>query len=106
MKRAIISIEMTGDEQIEMSFDEVCEQHDISESDLAHWIEQGLFVGDILHNQSSSFSQCMVQRLQSARRLQADLGVNEPGVVLVLELMEQLQQLRDELKVLTRHRDT
>lgn len=105
MKHSIVSIEITGDEPFVMTFDEVCQHHGMSEVDLTYWIEQGLFLSDSLHNQPTVFTHRMVQRLQSACRLQEDLGVNEPGVVLVLELFDELQQLRDELKVLARHRD-
>ena len=105
MKHSIVSIEITADEPFVMSFDEVCLHHGISDVDLERWIEQGLFLSDSSHQNPTTFNPLMVQRLQSACRLQADLGVNEPGVVLVLELFDELQQLRDELKVLTRHRD-
>lgn len=38
-----------------------------------------------------------IQRMKKAIRLAQDLGVNAPGVVLAIELMEQMQQLQNEL---------
>lgn len=41
-------------------------------------------------------------RLQKARRLQKDLGVNLAGTALVLDLMEEIGQLREQLQYLNR----
>lgn len=43
------------------------------------------------------FNGVSVRRVQKAKRLQRDLGVNLAGVALALELMEEIEQLRARL---------
>jgi chaperone modulatory protein CbpM len=40
-----------------------------------------------------------VVRVRSALRLQRDLGVNLAGIALALDLMEELEDLRSQLKI-------
>ena len=44
------------------------------------------------------FSGISLMRARKARRLQQDLGVNLAGAALVLELMEEIEQLRERLQ--------
>ena len=90
---------------LSMTFDEVCQQHAISAETLRHLIDYGLFSSDLDPIESVLFDPIMIQRLLRAYRLQADLELNVQGVVLVLELLDELEQLRDELNVLNRHRN-
>jgi chaperone modulatory protein CbpM len=46
------------------------------------------------------FEGAALRRARTALRLQRDLEINLPGVALALQLMEQLDRLRNELKVL------
>ncbi|MCP0913976.1 MULTISPECIES: chaperone modulator CbpM [Legionella] len=91
------------DENHTVSFIEVCEKYDISEELLQGMLEQGLFSHPPKDVKNLQIDYAMVRRIQSAKRLQQDLGVNIPGVVLVLELLEELEQLRSELSILQRH---
>jgi len=45
------------------------------------------------------FAGAALQRARAALRLQRDLEINLPGVALALELMEEIEELRRELKV-------
>lgn len=45
------------------------------------------------------FSGSALRRARTALRLQRDLEINLPGVALVLELLQELEELRRELKV-------
>ena len=45
-----------------------------------------------------TFSGRSLQRARKARRLQQDLGINLAGAALVLELMEEIQRLRERLQ--------
>ncbi|MDP1664700.1 MAG: chaperone modulator CbpM [Methylobacter sp.] len=45
------------------------------------------------------FSGASLVRVRSALRLQRDLGVNLAGIALALDLMEELENLRTQLKV-------
>ncbi|MEN8214067.1 MAG: chaperone modulator CbpM [Pseudomonadota bacterium] len=48
------------------------------------------------------FSGASLNRVQCVMRLQRDLGVNLAGAALVLELMDEIQQLRSHLQVVER----
>lgn len=47
------------------------------------------------------FTRIAIQRSRSALRLQRDLELNWAGAALVLDLLEELQQLRTQLKIKT-----
>jgi chaperone modulatory protein CbpM len=44
------------------------------------------------------FSSITIKRVQKAKRLQHDLGINLAGVALAIELMDEIEQLRARLK--------
>ncbi len=48
------------------------------------------------------FSGASLMRVRSALRLQRDLGVNLAGIALTLDLMEELENLRTQLKIMGR----
>lgn len=49
------------------------------------------------------FSGDSLVRVRSALRLQRDLGVNLAGIALALDLMEELEDLRTQLKIMGRN---
>ncbi len=85
------------DESTTLSYADLCELLHIQDDLLNELLANGLV------NQTMTFNLSMVQRIQIAHRLQTDLGLNSPGAVLVLELLDELQALRDELSILRRH---
>lgn len=85
------------DESTTLSYADLCEVLHIGDDLLNELLAHGLV------NQTMSFNLSMVQRIQTAHRLQTDLGLNSPGSVLVLELLDELQALRDEVSILRRH---
>ncbi len=91
------------DENTTISFVEVCKKCKISEDVLLDMLEHGLLSSSKPHTKSMDIDQRMFARIQSACRLQQDLGINLPGVVLVLELLDELEQAREELLVLQHH---
>jgi chaperone modulatory protein CbpM len=90
------------DENTTLSFVDICHQHHVPEELLRDLLEHGLFEVEGISN-NLEFDMQMLQRIQSARRLQHDLGINLPGVVLVLELLDEMEQLRNELSILKHH---
>ena len=48
------------------------------------------------------FSGTSLMRVHSAQRLQHDLGINIAGIALALDLMEELENLRAQLKIMGR----
>lgn len=93
------------DENSKISFVEVCQQFDISEEMVQELIEHGFFEEYPLQKKQALIDEKTKDRMQSAQRLERDLGINIPGVVLVLELMDELEQIRKELHILRRHVD-
>ena len=91
------------DEQTTITFVDVCEKCDISEEILHDMMEHGLFTHQENQVQNIPFNEKSISRIQTACRLQHDLGINLPGVVLVLELLDELEQTRKELNILQHH---
>ncbi|HBI22319.1 MAG TPA: molecular chaperone [Legionella sp.] len=86
-----------------LSFTDICHVYQIPEDTLTELLEHGLLGHVTKPLAQVDFDLHMVHRIQSARRLQGDLGVNTPGVVLVLELRDALMALRSEIEILRRH---
>jgi chaperone modulatory protein CbpM len=91
------------DEPTTLSIVEVCRQCNISEDVLLEMLEHGLGHLHAVHLKTLHIDEKTLRRLESASRIQHDLGVNVPGVVLVLELLDELEQLRNELNILQSH---
>jgi len=91
------------DETVTITLKEVCQQTMISKTILLELLEHGL-LGEIYASiDELQFDFQKLQRLQSALRLQNDLGVNPPGAVVILELLDKLNALQEELSILRRH---
>lgn len=103
MKKQTITTGLLMDEHTQISYTEICETYEIDEAFLQELAEHGLIEQTASNLKQQTFDHHTVTRIQSARRIQHDLGVNTPGVVLAIELLEELEQLRDELNILKRH---
>ena len=71
----------------------------------AEWIV-GLVEESIIEPQGDEihlwrFSGASLARVRSALRLQRDLGVNLAGIALALDLMDELENLRAQLKIMS-----
>jgi len=91
------------DETVTYSYLDVCERCHLSEDALVEMLEHGLFTPHVTHLENIQFDQKTLGKIQAACRLQRDLELNLPGVVLVLELLDELAYIRDELSILQRH---
>ena len=85
------------------SFIEVCHKYNIPEELLAEMIEEGLFPNQPRTAEQLALDQKALRRLESAFRLHRDLNINLPGVALVLDLLDEMEQLRNELAILHKH---
>lgn len=83
---------------------DICQHYHISEDLLAEMEEHGLFdtCFAVTESKEKVLTQKAVTRLEKACRLHADLGINLPGVVLALELLEEMETLRHQLAILSR----
>lgn len=85
------------------SFTQVCHTYHMSEAELIELLEHGLLHEITAPVKQLNFNLGMVKRIHSARRLQEDLDINLPGVVLALELRDEVDRLHKELDILRRH---
>ena len=89
---------MLVDDESTLSFVEICEKQGISEEVLLDMLEHGLLPKVTEPNKQLEFDATMLHRISAACRLQTDLGINSPGVVLVLELIDELEESHKQLK--------
>ena len=66
-------------------------------------IEEGLFASQAADEEQMTLDQKSLQRLETAFRLHRDLNINLPGVALALDLLEEMEQMKEELEILRKH---
>jgi chaperone modulatory protein CbpM len=71
----------------------------VEERHVVEWVEEGVLSVLEIDAAEWRFSGAALRRARIALRLERDLGINLPGVALVLELLEELEPLRRERKV-------
>ena len=106
MKKQKLVLELTVDNTHTLSIEEICQEYRIPEDLLQALFEEGLFHHEKTPLQELRFTMNELSRLESAFRLHQDLGINLPGVVLALELLEKIDKLDEELHVLRRNIST
>ena len=89
----------------ELSVADLCRMFAVEERHIVELVEEGVLgtrstVNVIAIDKTEwRFHGREVRRVRIALRLERDLGINVPGVALVLELLEELEQLRRERRV-------
>ena len=73
---------------------EVCECSDVSAEDVLGLVAEGIANPQGREPQQWRFTGIHLLRIRRAVRLQRDLGINRPGAVLAVELLEELDRLR------------
>lgn len=86
-----------------LTLSDVCEICRVS-SDIIHSLVQY----EIVHPQGLEpkewvFDLNELRRIQTALRLQRDLDINVAGIAIVLDLLDEMQKLNDEMKILEKH---
>ncbi|HEY8158677.1 MAG TPA: chaperone modulator CbpM [Methylobacter sp.] len=81
-----------------LTLEQLCHVCDVHADWVISLVEESIIEpqGDEIHRWR--FSGTCVVRVRSALRLQRDLGVNLAGIALALDLMEELEDLRSQLK--------
>jgi chaperone modulatory protein CbpM len=82
------------DENIEVSFKELCRMCQVGPEIVMEMIDEGIIEprGEVKGNWR--FRGYEIHRLQVTLRLKQDLRVNTPGAALVLDLLEEIERLR------------
>ena len=104
MAKSTIIVGVLVDEETSISFVDICDNCDISEGELLDMLEHGLIPSIDVPTRELAFNRDMLNRIITAYRLQADLGINPAGVVLALELMDELEYLNQELDIVKKLR--
>lgn len=86
------------DEEISYTLDEVCGLCRISTKHVVELVEEGVLSPEGSGYTDWHFDYLAIKRLQTAIRLQQDLEVNLPGVALVLDLLDELRELRQQCR--------
>ena len=85
---------MLLDDQARLSFDELCQICDIGSDIIVEMVDEGLLEPQGRVPSEWRFRCYEVRRVQIAMRLQRDLRVNLPGAALILDLLDELEELR------------
>jgi len=94
------------EEGVEVSVADLCRMFAVEERHIVELVEEGVLGGQgpasviAIDKTEWRFRGAEVRRARIALRLERDLGINVPGVALVLELLEELEQLRRERRAL------
>jgi chaperone modulatory protein CbpM len=92
-KRILISGTLL-DEDLECSLHDLCRMCNISAEIVNEMIDEGLIQPHGVEPRQWRFTAIEIRRVQTTLRLQRDLRVNLPGCALVLDLLEELEELR------------
>ena len=93
--------EFTGDileEDVEMSTAELCRACELSAEQVFELVEYGVVEPLDSRPEHWRFLGICVRRVHRAKRLQRDLGVNLAGAALALDLLDELEHLRERVK--------
>jgi chaperone modulatory protein CbpM len=74
---------------------------DLSQVELVHWVEQGWVIPDA-DGTAYMFHEIDVARVRLIHDLRRDMDVGEDAVPLVLSLLDQIYELRSQLKAALR----
>ena len=85
------------DEHVQYSLEEVCEVCSIQTDWVVELVEQGIIQPAGEDRRHWRFPGSSLHTALKARRLQQDLDLNLSGVALVLQLLEEIEQLRSRL---------
>lgn len=88
------------EEQAGLTLAELCRACDAQADLLLELVEEGLIVPSGDSPERWSFTGVQLRQARVAVRLQRDLGVNPAGAALALQLMDEIDALRQRLRVL------
>jgi len=85
------------EEEVVLSLGELCRASRLSAERVIEFAEEGVIEPVGRSPDSWRFRGTSLRRIRCAQRLEEDLGVNTAGVALVLDLLEELEELRTRL---------
>jgi chaperone modulatory protein CbpM len=88
------------EEQVEFTLVELCRVSGASEEELTMWISEGAFEPRGARPEEWRFSGAALRRVRTANRLARDMEINAAGIALALDLLDEIDALRAQLKPL------
>ena len=82
------------DDELLLSLRELCRLCGVNAESIIAMVDEGVVEPQGAHPREWRFRGMSVRRVQIALQLQRDLRVNLPGAALVLDLLEELEELR------------
>lgn len=89
------------DETVRYGLKDVCEVCGVHAERVVEMVEAGIIEAWGEKPTSWRFSAVSVMRSRKALRLQRDLEINTPGLAVTLDLLDEVDSLRDQVKALT-----
>ncbi|MFM0053868.1 chaperone modulator CbpM [Caballeronia grimmiae] len=86
------------EEEVEFTFVELCRVSGASEEQLTMWTSEGAFEPRGARPEEWRFSGAALRRVRTANRLAHDLEINAAGIALALDLLDEIDTLRAQLK--------
>ena len=97
------------DEQPEMTLEDLCRACRVEQQAIVALVEEGIVEPRARDSLPWSFSGTTLPRVARALRLQRDLELNPAGVAFALDLLNEIEDLRNRLKIMditgSRHHD-
>lgn len=103
MKKENVLVGVLIEEESTLSVTEICYRYHIPQELLREMLEEGLFTNQTSDIKQLALDQKSLRRIETAFRLHKDLDINLPGVALALELLDEMDKMRDELNILRKH---
>lgn len=94
-----VTSEIVG-ETVHYRLKDICEVCGVSADYIVEMVEAGILTAEGNTPTSWRFSAVSVMRSRKALRLQRDLELNTPGVALALDLLDEVETLRSQVKAL------
>lgn len=92
---------LSGDileDQLDLTLVELCRACKLTAEQVLELVDHGVVEPQGRQPASWRFTGISIQRVRCAQRLQQDLGVNTAGIALVLDLLDELEQMRQRLR--------
>lgn len=86
------------EDETRLTLRQLCDACAVRADYIIDLVDEGFIEPSGVERSHWCFSGVSIRRVQKAKRLQRDLGVNLAGVALALDLMEEIEQLRARLE--------
>ncbi|GLP98494.1 chaperone modulatory protein CbpM [Methylophaga thalassica] len=100
MARSLITLSEGDilDDIQQITLADLCRACNLPADQIIEWVDYGILEPEGLKLSAWRFTGVSLKRVMRASRLQRDLGLNTAGVALALDLLDEMQELRQRLR--------